>query len=341
MSRILALDIGGANLKAADGRGFAASRPFALWRRPGELAEALEELVTAAPAADCLVATMTGELADCYATKAEGVRAIVAALQQAAGERPLLIYLTDGSFASPEEAIARPQLAAASNWHAMAQWAGRWLPGGCGLLIDIGSTTTDLIPIRNRQPAAHGQTDPERLASGELVYTGVVRSPLCALAPSLPWRGQSCGVAQELFATSLDAWLLLEETAEMPDNHETADGRPATREAARDRLARMICADRESFDDRDAMAAAEAVAAAQTALVAAALQRVVASSGVPPVAVLCGQGEFLARRAIRQLGWPAELISARERLSPELSAVGPAHALAVLASELPCGVPHD
>jgi uncharacterized hydantoinase/oxoprolinase family protein len=99
MSRILALDIGGANLKAADGRGFAASRPFALWRRPGELAEALEELVTAAPAADCLVATMTGELADCYATKAEGVRAIVTALQQAAGARPRLNYLTEGRFA--------------------------------------------------------------------------------------------------------------------------------------------------------------------------------------------------------------------------------------------------
>ena len=73
----LGLDIGGANLKAADGRGWARSVPFALWRDPQGLAEALATLVESAPTAERLAVTMTGELCDCFRSKAEGVRHIL------------------------------------------------------------------------------------------------------------------------------------------------------------------------------------------------------------------------------------------------------------------------
>ena len=46
----LGIDIGGANLKAADGRGWARSVPFALWRQPKMLAETLGALVESGPA---------------------------------------------------------------------------------------------------------------------------------------------------------------------------------------------------------------------------------------------------------------------------------------------------
>ena len=85
---LLALDIGGANLKAADGREFAAMRYFPLWQRPEKLADALAELLAAAPEHNVIVATMTGELADCFTTKAEGVAAIVAALTSFVFSRP-------------------------------------------------------------------------------------------------------------------------------------------------------------------------------------------------------------------------------------------------------------
>ncbi|HVW36381.1 MAG TPA: hydantoinase/oxoprolinase family protein, partial [Pirellulales bacterium] len=132
--RLLALDIGGANLKAADGLGYAASQYFPLWQKPGELSAALAGLIAAAPQADRFVATMTGELADCFATKAEGVSAILAALVAAAEPRELLVYLTDGSFVAPKYAGERPLLAAASNWHALASFAGRFAPQGPSLL---------------------------------------------------------------------------------------------------------------------------------------------------------------------------------------------------------------
>ena len=115
------------NLKAADGLEFLPSRPFPLWRRPTELAAALAALAATAPPADRWVATMTGELADCFATKAEGVSAIVEALAHAADGRDVSIYLTDGRLVPPAIAIASPLRAAAANWHALARFAGATL----------------------------------------------------------------------------------------------------------------------------------------------------------------------------------------------------------------------
>lgn len=334
MKRLLALDIGGANLKAADGQGFAASQFFPLWQKPDELAAALRGLIAESPAADRLAVTMTGELADCFATKAEGVAAILSAVVAAAEGRDVAVYLADGSFVSPREALERPLLAAASNWHALASFAGRYVPEGCSLLVDIGSTTCDVVSLVDGRPAAAGNTDPERLAAGELIYTGVVRSPVCAVASALPWRGKQVPTAHELFATTWDAYLTLGDLPEEPRSRHTADGRPATKAAARDRLARSICADRTMFDEADAQAAATAIARAQLAKIAIAAQGVLRRlPSQPGAVVISGQGEFLARQLLERMKSSAEVISLNERLGAALSQAAPAHALAVLARE--------
>jgi len=331
---VLAFDVGGANLKVADGLGFSATVPFPLWRTPEQLSAALAELLRNAPPADRYVATMTGELADCYETKSHGVAAIIAALSAATAGRDLRIYLIDGSLAPVDAAIAQPLLAAASNWHALASFALRYMPSGNGLLIDVGSTTCDVIPLAEGQIAATGRTDPERLVSGELVYTGVVRSPVCAVTPVIPWRGQLCPTAHEVFATTRDAYLLLGELPEDAAATDTADGRPATRAAARDRLARTICADRDMFSEDDALAAATAIRDSQVAQLTTALRKVAsAATFKPPTIVLSGQGEFLARLVLATGDHGATVVSLTEQLGPTLSQCAPAHALAVLTRE--------
>ncbi len=331
---VLAMDIGGANLKVADGCSFGRSVSFPLWRTPERLSAALSALLAETPETSRLVATMTGELADCYATKVEGVRAIVRALVEAAGGRALRVYLTTGEFVEPERAVEQPLLAAASNWHALARFAARWC-AECGLLVDIGSTTTDVIPILAGEPSPRGRTDPERLLHGELVYTGVVRSPVCSVVRTLPWRDGRCRVAQELFATTLDAYLLLGDIAEDEHDTNTADGRGATRSAAHDRLARTICADRTMFSWLDAQASAREIARSQEADLAAALWQVVERMPQQPLRiVVSGQGEFLARRVAASVLPHVEIVSLGEQLGPALSCVAPAHALATLAREV-------
>lgn len=330
----LAIDIGGANLKAADGCGYAASRPFAVWKQPELLAVEVRQLLDEGPTSDSLAVTMTAELADCFETKAEGVRQILDAVQAAASGRGVRVYQVDGRLVSVDSARKTPLLVAASNWHALAAFANRYAPAWPALLIDLGSTTADVIPLEPSGPIGAGLNDSERLASGELVYTGVERTPLCALVRSLPWQGHDCPVAAELFATTADAYLMLGELPEEPENHDTADGRPRTWPHALARLARMVCADAVSFTVEDARQAAAAVREAQLELLQTAVEKVVTRLGAPPRTVITsGHGEFLLRHLLARLPWHANVLSLTEELGPAVSRCAPAHALAVLTRE--------
>jgi probable H4MPT-linked C1 transfer pathway protein len=330
----LALDIGGANLKVADGRGYASACVFPLWKQLPQLASELRALIAEAPAADHLAVTMTGELADCFETRSEGVRRILEAVAEAAGGRHTRVYLVDGRLVSPAVAITHPLLAAASNWHALAAYAARFVQGRPAILLDIGSTTCDIVPIVGGCPAARGLDDMHRLLAGELVYTGVERSPVCAVVRELPYGSGECPVAQELFATTRDAYLILRGLPEAPNDHHTADGRPATRAAARARLARMLCADTDSFSDEDAWIAADAIAATQAEHIAKAMDRVAGAMQSPPeLLVVSGHGEALVERVLSAFSAVLPVVSLSELIGTLVARCGPAHALATLARE--------
>jgi probable H4MPT-linked C1 transfer pathway protein len=329
----LALDIGGANIKASDGSGYAVSHGLKLWADSSQLARELRTMIAESPGCDHLAVTMTGELADCFETRTEGVRFILQAVEQAADGRHTRVYLHDGRLVTVAVAAQLPLLAASSNWHALARFVGRYAPRGVALLIDIGSTTCDIIPLRDGVPVPAGTTDTDRLLSGELVYTGVERSPLCGVVSSVPYRGQLCPVAQELFATTKDVYLILGKLPEQTTDTNTADGRPATRRGSRIRLGRMLAANEEQFNHKDAVAIAEAVFEVQAAQIMAAAERVRSRVGSPAKVIISGQGEFLARRVVEQTPMFGPAHSLAAELGVPVSRSATAHALAVLARE--------
>lgn len=331
----LALDVGGANLKAAHSEGLARSMPFELWKRPEELAWSLTSLAGTLPKADRIALTMTAELCDCFPTKAVGVRSVLDATESAMEGRPIAVWGVDGQFHPVQEVRDRPELAAAANWLALATLAGRLIPPGPGLLIDIGSTTTDLIPLIDGQPAHRGRTDTERLQTGELVYVGARRTPLCAVASELPFRGQPTGLMAELFASTLDVYLMLGEIPSDPSDLSTADGRPSTADASVDRLARMVGADRDGFSSEDAFDFAQAADNAVMARLEAAVDRATAmTTGRPRHAVVSGSGEFLARKLAGKVLEPGgTVVSLSEAWGPVASGAACAHALVELARE--------
>jgi probable H4MPT-linked C1 transfer pathway protein len=264
------------------------------------------------------------------------VRQIVDAAATAAGGRSLLVYLTNGRLVAPEVAVAAELLAAASNWHVLARFTCQYLDGEPGLLVDVGSTTTDIIPLVDGKPAARGRTDTQRLLTGELVYTGVQRTPICAIVDAIPYRGRLCPIARELFATMWDVYLLLNELTEEPESLHTADGRPATKAAAIDRLARMICADRETFELEDAVVAAQYVAEMQRRQIETGFDQVLARMAASPrTIVLSGEGEFVVRKLLDERGMAARRVSLTAELGARLSRCAPAHALAVIAAGTP------
>jgi (4-(4-[2-(gamma-L-glutamylamino)ethyl]phenoxymethyl)furan-2-yl)methanamine synthase len=322
---VLGLDVGGANLKACHTGGDARSTPFALWRNPAGLVDALRSLVAGFPPADVIAVTMTGELCDCFESKRAGVVAILDAVLTLAGPTPVRVWLTDGTFAGPATVRAAPLPAASANWLALATFAGR-LETRPALLVDVGSTTTDVVPLRDGRPIPLGQTDPERLLCRELVYTGVRRTPICAVLGN--------EVAAELFATTRDAYLVLGEVPEDPADVDTADGRPATRPLAHARLARMLCADLETSTADERLELASRTAARQAETIAAAMQHVSGRLSEPPATVIiAGSGEHLAARALAATGWKSRVVSLRQELGEAASVAACACAVAVLAAE--------
>jgi hypothetical protein len=277
---------------------------------------------------------MTGELCDCFPTKVDGVKHILGAVLDAHFGRPILVWTIEGALVDLSSALRSPEAAAASNWLSLATWAARCVSSG--LLIDIGSTTTDLIPLFGGRPVPRGRTDTDRLRSGELVYAGIKRTPVCALATALPHRGAMSGLAAELFATTRDVYLTLGDLDEDLEDNDTADGKSATRLASRDRLARMVGADREGFSDGDALdLARHANTVLMGRLVDAATRVCLESLGEAPRSVIVsGSGEFLARGLAERIIAPGgSILALSERWGRGASECACAYALMLLATE--------
>lgn len=333
---VIGLDIGGANIKSADCDGIAHSVPFELWKTPERLTQVIQGLLSLYDRPDLVAVTMTGELADCFPTKAEGVETILSAIKQAVASVPVVVWQTGAEFLTTELAIEFPLLVAAANWHGLATWLGRMIPNQCGILVDIGSTTTDIIPIQNGVPIPEGLTDVERLISGELVYTGGRRTPLAMIEKSVPLRGQQCPLAAECFATALDLYLLLEDLTDNAEDMDTANGRPATQHDAYDRIARSVCCDITEVTNAEAVTMAEYLAKQQQKQISDAVDRVLEKMSESPTSVLVsGSSVFLAEKVVRAhpILSQASLTNVAEIFDDSISDSACAYAVARLAAE--------
>jgi len=314
MNAVLGWDIGGVNTKVAhvvDAQVLAArAAPYELQRDPAALAPLLGQLAhdLGAGAAVAHAVTMTAELSQLFRTKREGVGFVLDAVATAFPNACVRVWGVDARWRTPAQARWDPLAVAAANWAATAHVVGR-LCSDC-LLVDVGSTTTDVIPIREGLPVACGRTDVERLQEGELLYTGALRTPVEAIAPAVPVRGRSTGVSSEGFALAGDVHVWRGELAPADYSVPTPDGRPATKEFAGERLARVVCADREMLDEADIGVIADALWDAQVTRIEAGLERVRARQPALARVVVTGLGEFLAAAAARRIGLQVTHLSA-------------------------------
>lgn len=330
----LGLDIGGANIKLSDGDQLSRSIPFALWQKPEQLATQITQLLSEAPTHTGVAITMTGELCDCFGNKTEGVQYILDAVLEAVSSTPTLAFLTDGQLVPIPEAQKQSLKAAASNWLALAQFSTRFIETGTGLLLDIGSTTTDIIPLKTGKAYPAAFDDPSRLLSGELVYMGVGRTPLAMAVNSMTYRRDEYPTAAELFATTSDAYIILDNISEDETDFSTADGRARTKGFSTARLARSICVDPAQFNNEDAQTAAIGIRNTQLDRLKASIQKVCERLEEPPqTCVVSGSGEFLAQLAIQKTFPECNIASMTKLFGKTASDCAPAFALANLANE--------
>ena len=331
MSGVLGWDVGGVNTKAARVAGArvvgARAVPYEIQRDPAALAPLLTRLASDLDVgpADAHAVTMTAELSQLFRTKREGVGFVLDAVAAAFPAACVRVWGVDARWRTPAEARREPLAVAAANWAATAWVVGRLDPD-C-LLIDVGSTTTDVIPIIGGAPATRSRTDLDRLREGELVYTGALRTPVEAIAPTVPVRGQAVAVSADGFAVAGDVHLWRGDLGPADYTVPTPDGRPPTRGFAGERLARVVCADREMLEDHDLSVIADALCDAQIARIRAAVDRQRGRHPALNRAVVTGLGEFLAAAAARRSG--LQVVHLTDTLGPA-ARHAPAAAVALL-----------
>jgi hypothetical protein len=280
---VIGWDIGGANTKAAFLRTKngtikevrVAVEYFPVWKHPDKLVSVLSELkekVSGGVDVDGVGLTLTAELSDAYQTKREGVHHVLACAEAAFAGLPLLVLDVDAKLRSVNAAKAEPFKVAAANWAATG-WLVAQLVKTC-VVVDVGSTSTSIIPVIGGRVSAAGKTDLEKLMVGELVYTGSLRTNVATIVGSVPLRGGVARVSSELFAHSGDVHLVLGNIREDEYTTETADGRGRTRGEALARLARVVCADTKMLTEKEIVEIARHVRDRQVEQVADGLKQV-------------------------------------------------------------------
>jgi probable H4MPT-linked C1 transfer pathway protein len=343
---VLGLDIGGVNTKAT----FIKTKDdtvkelrtsmeyFPIWKKGKEqlpkVLEKLRKTLVDSTALDGVGVTITAELSDVYWTKKEGVHHVLDCVNQVFDDVPTFVLDVETKLLPVKDARREPLKVASANWAATG-WMISQLIKNC-IVVDVGSTTTSIIPVINGKIAAEGRTDLEKLQNGELVYSGALRTNVAAIVNGIPVRGMIARVSSELFAQSGDVHLLLDNIKEEEYTAETCDGRGKTRREAMVRLARVVCADIDMLNEQEITAMAKFVYDRQVKQITGGLKQVY--ERIKPLlqkkirVVVTGLGRnFLARKAAEKAGFK-KIIDIKEYFGAEAAVVSPSVGVALMVA---------
>jgi len=306
MKKILGLDIGGAHIKSAIARigetvqlGKRATIAFEIFREKEKLASLLGEIIRKTKP-DGVALTMTGELSDVFSSRAQGVRWILDSALKAVRQIEMRVVDINGRLVSTQNARRNPASVSSANWSATGAFVSRWIKNG--IVADIGSTTTDILPIVNGEVAGKGKTDYERLTNGELLYTGYLRTNAGAVCPEIRIDGATISTCPEYFAIIGDAHLYLGDIKPKDYTCPTPDGRGKTRAAAGARLARLVLSDVKTLKKKGVNSIATQIIRAQEQIIAFGIKRIIHNHGlnIAP-AIVIGPGRIYLKQIKKRL----------------------------------------
>ena len=343
MTCVIGWDIGGAHIKTARARKGRLDAIVQSGCTPhlgiGYLERAIQEALEELGRADRHHITMTAELSDAFPNRLTGVEIIASLMARLTSADDVFFYTSKSEFVSFSCVKQYAPLIASANWRISGDAIAQKMSSA--LLIDMGSTTTDLIPIRDNELVVQGKDDASRLAHGELVYVGFSRGAPQAYVQSAPIRGRWTPLVNEAFATMADVRRILYDLPEgdcRGDLAPSADGRPKTRAASHARLARLAGCDMAEFNENDMWAFASYLARAQQRQIEEQIALLMSRGVITPTTPIVGAG--VGRSLIRRLAHQQErtyqdfsnLMPISETLVELSSDCAPATALALLTS---------
>ena len=338
---VLGLDIGGANTKATyiktdNGVVNQQTRAldyFPIWKDGKEklpqILEKLKQKVADSTTLDGVGVTITAELSDVYMTKKEGVNHVLDCVTEVFDHVPTFVLDVKATLLTVENARKEPISVASANWAATGWMISQQIKN-C-IIVDVGSTTTSIIPVINGKVAASGRTDLEKLQNGELVYSGSLRTNVAAIVEAVPVKGMMTRVSSELFAQSGDVHQLLNNIRQEDYTTETCDGRGKTKKEAAARLARVVCADTEMLSEQEILNMAKFVYDRQVEQIVDGLKQVYERNKLFQVVVTGLGRNFLARKAAENVGF-TQIIDMQEMVGAEAAVVSPSVGIALMVA---------
>lgn len=297
-------DIGGAHLKVAfveDNTLMVHQWDCPLWKGISELDSLLERNMNLIPQHITQHrVTMTGELVDAFANREQGVKDIINAFSNNAKGVEALYYSQEG-YLSASDAVRQADVIASVNWIASATAVAKQIDNA--VFIDMGSTTTDVIEISDMGLRLQGTTDFERLKSGELIYTGVVRSCVNTIAHQVLYKNEVVPMMAENFATMADVYRILGQLPDHADLGQTMDGQAKDKQSSLVRLARMLGKDYIEADYDSWLAAAEFLSLQQRARIIEKIIKIQVNQAHANLIIAAGVGRFLVRQIAEQLNY--------------------------------------
>ena len=337
--KIAGFDIGGANTDVAvvdfdkSGNIVAVETAFIylpMWTKKDVLTDALNNILGSnRDKIEAVGVSMTAELVDAYKTKKEGVLDIAQKSEATFAKKVPMGFIGLNGVMDISELRKDPMNAAAANWIATAPLAAK-IDANC-ILIDTGSTTTDIIPIKNGEECAMGRSDLERLKTGELVYSGTLRTNIAALVEKVPLDGLMMRVASELFAVTADIHMVLGNISKEEYTSDTMDGAGKSIEECMRRISRVVCADLDTLNPDEIIVIAEYVYSTQVERISEALLEVSVRNNISNV-VTTGLGmDIIGAKACEVAG--LKYTGMDEILKKEDCLVAPAVGTAILMEQ--------
>ncbi|WP_423793045.1 (4-{4-[2-(gamma-L-glutamylamino)ethyl]phenoxymethyl}furan-2-yl)methanamine synthase [Methanocaldococcus indicus] len=317
---ILGLDIGGANTKITllDNNSYhIESKYLPFWKDKEKLKDILKDYNP-----DYVGLVFTAELADCYKTKKEGVLDIITKIKSVFN-CPIYILDVNGNFLTPEEAIKNYLNVSASNWVASAKFISEFVKESC-IFVDMGSTTTDIIPIKDKNILAE-KTDLDRLMNNQLLYVGTLRTPLHFLANKIKFRNRLTNISSEYFSITADISLILGKISIDDYTCDTPDNGKKDLDGCLTRLARVLCADRELICDDELIYLAKTFYNKLINLIKEEVDSNIKRYNIDDI-VITGLGEEILKDALKGYN----IVSIKEKYNKEVSLALPSFSVANL-----------
>lgn len=323
--KIIGLDIGGANtdcsiIEIDEDKNIISMiherEYFPMWKDNDKLKEFLHNLCKNDTDIDVVCVSMTAELSDGYVSKKEGVNDISQKIMDVFPNKKVYFVTFDGlkSYAELQKNLLS---AAAANWIGTSEII-KYIEKDC-IFMDIGSTTIDIIPIKNKKEIASGHSDLERLSTGELIYTGMLRTNPASIVHTVPIHDKKTRVSSELFTITADIHRILGNIHEDDYTCTTPDGNDKDITSCKRRLSRLVCADLDTLEDEEIIKLAKYIEKKQIEQIHSGLMEVVDRTQIRTVLVTSIGSAYLCEKAAEML--KLDVISMDEFMSKKATNV--------------------